>query len=312
MFIIVQFFGLLLASLVFSGATYQQVRSTEVISSALNVLFYIGYIIIFAAVLLLILKIYKGSKVLIILEGVVIFISSFFVFLIISGEVTSLLLFSIAGLQITANFVLAIAGAAILILAKNRWKYLRNTAAIIASAGVGVILGISFGFIASLLFMAIVALYDFIAVFITKHMITLAEAAVSNNLALLVGVDEYEALPKSNFSAAELNEYDKETKGIRKGIIAKLYNRGMVTVSARSMLGTGDLAIPLMVAVSAYGAHLNFVLSFFIIGGAVLGLYATTLILKKYKRALPAIPPLLAGVLVGIGAYIAVFGISAL
>jgi hypothetical protein len=71
-------------------------------------------------------------------------------------------------------------------------------------------------------------------------------------------------------------------------------------------LGTGNLAMPLMVAIAAYKVNLNFVLSFVIILGAILGLVITMLILRRYKRALPAIPPILFGIAVALLAYFAV------
>ena len=77
-------------------------------------------------------------------------------------------------------------------------------------------------------------------------------------------------------------------------------------VAARTALGTGDLAMPLMLAIAAYKVNLNFVLSFVIIIGALLGLILTMFILRKYKRALPAIPPLLFGIVVVMAAYFAV------
>ncbi len=309
MFMIVQFFGLLLASMLFSGATYQEVRSAQAVSSITGLLFYIVYIIVVAAALMLILRIYRGNKLFILIEGGVLFITAFFVFLIFSGEFISSTLFTVFGTGITVNFIIGIFAALALVIAKNRWPFLRNTAAIIASVGVGVVLGVSFGFVVSLIFMAIIAVYDFVAVFVTKHMVVMAKAMSSRNLAFLIGVDEIEAVSKSEFTSREVMEFNKETKGKLKGIIRKMYNQGMLPISARVELGTGDLAIPLMVAVSAYSVNLNFTLSFFIIGGSIFGLILTTFILRRYKRALPAIPPLLFGVLLGIATYIIAFGI---
>jgi hypothetical protein len=80
----------------------------------------------------------------------------------------------------------------------------------------------------------------------------------------------------------------------------------MVPLSARTALGTGDLMAPLMLAVSAYTVDLNFTLSFVVILGSILGLFLTMYTLKKYRRALPAIPFLLFGILVALGIFFAV------
>ena len=288
MFMIVQFFGLLLASMLFSGATYQQVVSAQVVSSATGVLFYAIYIVVVAAALMLILRIYKGDKLFILIEGGVVFLTAFFVFLIISGELTSSTLFTVFGTGVTTNFIIGVIAAFALVVAKNRWQSLRNTTAIIASVGVGVVLGVSFGFIVALIFMAIIAVYDFIAVFITKHMVTMAQAMSSRNLAFLIGVNEIEAIPKSEFSSSQVREFNKETKGKLTGTVKKLYMQGLLPVAARIELGTGDLAIPLMVAVSAYSVNLNFTLSFFVIGGAVFGLY---LVQQRYEGKITTLHP---------------------
>jgi hypothetical protein len=83
----------------------------------------------------------------------------------------------------------------------------------------------------------------------------------------------------------------------------------MAPVAARTALGTGDLAMPLMLAIAAYKVNLNFVLSFVIIIGATFGLLITMLILRKYKRALPAIPPILLGIGIALLVYFAVIAL---
>ena len=83
MFMIVQFLGLLLSIPLFSGATYQEITSAQVISSPVNALFYIVYIVVFSVVLLLIFKVYKGKKLFVVLEGAIVLLSSFIVFSII-------------------------------------------------------------------------------------------------------------------------------------------------------------------------------------------------------------------------------------
>jgi len=66
-------------------------------------------------------------------------------------------------------------------IALTLWKVFRptilnqNIAAMISGAGVGALLGASFGIVPSLLFLIILCVYDFVSVFITKHMITLAK-----------------------------------------------------------------------------------------------------------------------------------------
>jgi presenilin-like A22 family membrane protease len=304
MFMLVQFAGIALATLWFNGATYQQITSSQIVSGPSNALLLLAYIIFLAVVMILIFRFYHGAKLFRVIEGVVIFIASFYVFLVIIAYFTQSSNVATIGAAIMAILLVA---------AKNKWVKLKNVAAIIASIGVGAVLGFGFSFFAAIIFMGLLAIYDFVAVFITKHMITLANVVTDNNLAFMVDMNEVEAVPKSNFSAKELSEYNKYVKSSGQrgkrilSVMKKTGSMGMVPISANVALGTGDLAIPLMVAVSAYKLTLSFVPSFFIALGAVLGLILTMFILRKYKRALPAIPPLFLGVLIGFALYYLVY-----
>ncbi|MEM0154415.1 MAG: presenilin family intramembrane aspartyl protease [Methanothrix sp.] len=304
MFMLVQFAGIALATLWFNGATYQQITSSQIVSGPSNALLLLAYIIFLAVVMILIFRFYHGAKLFRVIEGVVIFIASFYVFLVIIAYFTQSSNIATIGAALIAILLVA---------AKNKWVRLKNVAAIIASIGVGAVLGFGFSFFAAIIFMGLLAIYDFVAVFITKHMITLANVVTDNNLAFMVDMNEVEAVPKSDFSKKELSEYNKYVKSSGQrgkrimSVMKKTGSMGMVPISANVALGTGDLAIPLMVAVSAYKLTLSFVPSFFIALGAVLGLIITMFILRKFKRALPAIPPLFLGVLIGFALYYLVY-----
>ncbi|MEM0106670.1 MAG: presenilin family intramembrane aspartyl protease [Candidatus Micrarchaeaceae archaeon] len=298
MFMIVQFFGLLLAIITFSGATMHQVATNEIMNSYVEVLFYIVYIAIAAAILILIFKYINGRLLFKILEAIFILISSFFVFY-------ALIDYAIANNNIAV--AISIIAAIALIFAKNKFKVLRNTAAIIGSVGIGFVLGLTFTFETAYIFMGILAIYDFIAVFITKHMLSLARLAEENNLALMVGVNEIKGVPEKEANMQIMNEAQKEYKKSNDQIAQIFKSKKLVPILARLELGNGDLGIPLMVAIAAYSTTMNFVLSFFVIFGAIIGLIATMAILKRYKRALPAIPPLFAGITIFVGLYMLLF-----
>ncbi len=311
MFMIVQFAGLFLAALMFNGATYQQVSSTQVASAPSTALFLIVYIIAVTVVMILLMKFYIGVYRL--FEGFVIFVASAIVFSILLSELTSATV-TMFGSAVPVAFVAGGGLGIALVVAKNMKPWLRNATAILASVGVGVALGSDFGFIVALALMALLAVYDFIAVFITKHMITLADAVQKQNLAFMVDVREVEAVPKGSLSAAELSQYNRELTAFKKagGKMQEIRQKGMknmVPMVASVGLGTGDLAVPLMVAIAAYKVFLSFTLSMFVIFGAVIGLLLTMFILRRYKRALPAIPPLLFGIGIGIALYALVYGV---
>ena len=291
MFMIVQFFGLFLAVESFSGLTYQQVQSAQAVSSISSALFYFAYIVIVAVILLFIMKYYRGLMILKVLEGVTILIGAFYVFLIILSSVN----ISLFSGSLPLGIGMSIAAAAILVVAKNRFPQLKNFTTVLVSAGVGVVLGISFGFAMAFIFMALVAVYDFIAVFVTKHMITLGNYVMQNNLAFMIDTTEAVAVPKSSLNAEQLSLYNKNRKQIMASIPHGVQQKGMISLPSSSGLGAGDLAMPLMLEVSAFNVFSSFTFSIVIILGSILGILIAMFVLKKYHRALPAITFLLFG-----------------
>ena len=62
---------------------------------------------------------------------------------------------------------------------------MKNTAAILVTAGVGTIFGVSMGILPLLMFLILLAVYDFLSVFVTKHMGEMAEFIVKKDLHVL-------------------------------------------------------------------------------------------------------------------------------
>ncbi len=81
----------------------------------------------------------------------------------------------------------------------------------IASIGIGVVIGFN-GFSLAYLIVAVIALYDYIAVFVTKHMQVMARAMAEKNLAFLIGSSDVEMTPRSLLSDKERKEMDRELK----------------------------------------------------------------------------------------------------
>ncbi len=311
MFMIVQFLGLLVATQIFSGATFSPATFNLQVGSSLSggvayLLLVVAVLAIFSVVLTLLFKYLKTDNLFTLLEIWVVGSASFVFFLLLisafNGSAFKVLFGNGPGWPAIG---LALACALALTASKLKWPRLRNVTAMIASVGAGLALGVSFPFWFAMVFMGLLAIYDFIAVFITKHMVTLANAAVSRNLSLMIMAHEIEAVPVGYLGKKELAEYAKAKKEMasRGPLSRAVMSSGMVPLSARTALGTGDLMMPLMLAVSAYTVYLNFTLSFVVILGAVLGLCITMYVLKKYKRPLPAIPFLLFGIVVALGVF---------
>lgn len=136
----------------------------------------------------------------------------------------------------------------------------RNISSIVATVGVGSLLGVSIGVLPVIVFLILLAAYDYIAVFKTKHMVTMAKAVAKKNLSFTFAMPT----PKHQFE-----------------------------------LGTGDLVMPLVFSVSVLNDSLTRGLSWpfaafpsvIILIAAFLGL-AFTLDYgsKNVGKALPALP----------------------
>lgn len=300
LFLIVQLAGVLIAFYFVSPS--QIIQSAAPVASS-DLIFYFAYMVVTAAIMVFLFRVYHGNALFIIIEAVVVVSASFYLFLIVLYPFLPQ-----AGGAYAMAIALALALA--LIAAKNRWPQLRNLAAVTASIGVGVVLGSYFSFFAAFALMAFIAVYDYVAVFITRHMIALGRESVNRNLSFMIGSYNVEMVPKSYMKKGELKALKKsisESK-IQSPELMKLMKAGEYPVPSFSALGTGDLAIPLMLAVSAYVTYFQFFVSLVIVAGGSFGLVFAMYVSKRYRIALPAIPPLLAFISIALGACVGVFG----
>ena len=207
----------------------------------------IVWILFSTAIMLIAIKFFKGKMLAIllkVLEAFVIFGASWIVFSIFLGDFLGL--------------ALAIA----LVACKNIFKknlMVRNVASVFATAGAGALIGTIFGIVPVLLFIVLLSVYDYIAVFKTKHMVTLAKAITKKNLAFTY------ALP---------------------------------TKEHKFELGTGDLVIPLTFSVSVLMEStktlqhpLVLLPSIVVLIASLLGLIVTIdYVSKRIGTAVPALP----------------------
>lgn len=299
LFLIVQFGGMLLTSLLIGGGQVYVITGGQgpVINTVPDVLFYVVYLLVATAIMLLLIKFYSGELIFRLLEAFVIISASFFVFLVV------LIYILPANVSQSTVYFIALLFSVALVVAKNKEPRLRNFAAVIASVGVGVVLGVSFSFVDAFLLLVIIAVYDYISVFITKHMLVLGEAVSRMNLAFMVGATDVEVVSPHYYesSDAQFKQYKKEIKKVKNPVIQKIVSEGDVPLVAQVQLGAGDLGLPLMLAVSAYSTFINYFTSFVIVLGSAFGIVATMYIFKRYRQGLPAIPPLLAFISIFLG-----------
>jgi presenilin-like A22 family membrane protease len=189
-----------------------------------NPFIYVFLVLVMTGIMLLLIKFGRGR----IIQGIFyvsIFITMLYVFLP--------LLFLVDQEGYIALVVsLALAGGLLYALAKSGEWYIINAVGLIIAIGVTAILGMSLGILPVFILLVIMAVYDAISVYKTKHMIALAEGVTPLRLPVLFIV------PKSrDFSM------DKVEK---KGIITK--DEGERDAF---FMGLGDTVIPGILVVSA-------------------------------------------------------------
>ncbi|HID73156.1 TPA: hypothetical protein EYP38_04390, partial [Candidatus Micrarchaeota archaeon] len=169
-------------------------------------------------------------------------------------------------LRLAFGFEISMLGGILLGLALSVAKYfrpsLKNAAVILATAGVGVVFGVSLGLVPLILFLVLLSIYDYSAVFFTKHMVELADYIVKKDLAFTVTAKE--TLP------------GREERRID--------------------LGTGDLIAPIILEVSTLAY--NPVATVFVFVGALVSMGLFLSMVWKRKMVLPALPPIVAGMIV--------------
>ncbi|MEI6293347.1 MAG: presenilin family intramembrane aspartyl protease PSH [Methanomicrobiales archaeon] len=210
--------GALLLSLPMKAAG---ITAFEDPASVMNPLIFIGILLAFTAVLLVLLK-YRYKKMI----EAIIAISIFFTFVYIFSSIVTVF---------TDNEIVAIvlplvlSGLAISLLVFFPEWYVIDTLGILIAAGAASIFGISLGILPVLILLVLLAVYDAISVYKTRHMITLAEGVMEMKTPILFVIPK-----KASYSY------------IRDGI-------GKIGEGERGafIMGMGDLIMPTILVVSA-------------------------------------------------------------
>ncbi|MBI5047141.1 hypothetical protein HZC07_05435 [Candidatus Micrarchaeota archaeon] len=237
------------ASMVFPGDS----------ADPISAIFVFAYILLGAGVMVLLIRFFKK-------QGNFFKLIEFF--LIASSS--SIVFYSILRLLFGFGYDLATTGGILsgllLSVLRARFPVLKNVGSIFSAAGAGVIMGISLQLVPAVLFLVLLALYDYVAVFKTKHMVELAEFVVKQDLSFTVTATNPKHAPNEK---------------------------------ARLDLGTGDLMAPIMLEIAA----LTFkpVASLFVLAGAIVSMGIFLYFVSKKKLVLPAIPPIALGMLLSLG-----------
>jgi presenilin-like A22 family membrane protease len=243
-------------------------------SSVANPLVFIVLLLIFTAFLLLLIK-YRLKK----LIGIIIGVSIFFTFLYIFSAI-SLYVFSNAVYATAATLIFSIAATAVLYLYPE-W-YVIDILGILIAAGAASIFGISLDILPVILLLTILAVYDALSVYKTKHMITLAEGVVDIKAPILFVVPKHRDYSYRRDGVGNIGEGER----------------------AAYIIGMGDLIMPSILVVSAnifLGGQVWGFINLPAIGtiaGSVVGL-AILLVYVQRGKAQAGLPPINGGAITG-------------
>ncbi|MDE1849389.1 MAG: hypothetical protein KGI00_01525 [Candidatus Micrarchaeota archaeon] len=309
-FLIVQFGGLLLADLAVSQHSLAIIKEGLVSNASIGISYTLDAMLILIVIYALVRRHrhhYTGlddSRVFTGIEVVVLVITSYFAILFLLPS-----LFHSANLYI--YYAISLVAAVLLTLLKEKEPIIRNTATTVSSIGIGLFLGVYLPFTWAIAFLFIVAVYDYLAVFVTKSMVKLAKAVDEKNIAFLIKAEDIEELPPSSMGRQELKAYLKylhDSHEDENPIFRKILYSGNLPVMSRLELGEGDLDLPLMAVASSFFTYSNSFASIAIALFATIGLLVTMQIIRGYKKPLPAIPPLFSFIAIGTGIVFALFG----
>lgn len=173
----------------------------------------------------------------------------------------------LAGIWLSQTIAAIIIAALLLIWLKKPSIIIHNLCVMLAIAGVGIIMGLNLKPLAIIALLAIFSIYDFIAVYQTKHMVRIAREMAEGGA--LFGY----------FVPQELSEMTKTTKYNNMG-------------SRILIIGGGDIVFPLILIISVAVQSITgaAIVAIFTLFGLFLSFF---LFISQKKRApLPALPPI--------------------
>ncbi len=231
-YIVVQAIALFLSGMMVESRLQVFQDPTKISNSAI----YIGLTLISAALILILVKF--GVKW--------IFKSLVYISTLLTLYITFAVFFTFIPFLTVAEYNVASFGMAImltvLLYIYPEW-YIVDITGILSAAGIAALFGISFSIVPALVLLVLLAIYDAISVYKTKHMITMANAGMDTKLPLML-------------IAPKRLDYSFIKSGFKKGGSNEAF-----------FLGVGDVVEPTILVVSAH----VFLQSIYPVIGAVLG-----------------------------------------
>ncbi|WP_152040291.1 presenilin family intramembrane aspartyl protease PSH [Salinigranum salinum] len=202
LFLLVQLGALALVP-TFYAEGYQQVEDP---TDPANSLLYIGAILVATALMLAAFKYDFDWAV----RGVVVFTSG-----LLSWYVFAVLVPGVAALVLAA-------GVAVALLVHPEW-YVIDTAGVLMGAGAAALFGISFGVLPAIVLLSVLAVYDAISVYGTRHMLDLAEGVMDLRIPVVLVIPtslSYSLLDTDFSGANEVHSADGDEETAADGATA--------------------------------------------------------------------------------------------
>ncbi|MDO8840838.1 presenilin family intramembrane aspartyl protease PSH [Methanocalculus sp.] len=266
--------GVLLASPV----TEAGLTAFEDPDSMANPFIFLAILLIFTALLLLLIRAAKQQLISLIIGGAI-FLTYIYVF--------QAILYTFVGDGILLMIgPVALAGVSVIILYRYPRWYVVDALGIILASGVAAIFGASLAILPVVILLAILAIYDAISVYRTKHMITLAEGVMDQKMPILFIIPKERGYT-GTYEKIRASEEDQESP---KDDVKK--ERGTF------LMGMGDAIMPAILVVSAY----TFLSSPIPAIGAAIGSFVglgVLLMMVFSGKPQAGLPPLNGGVILG-------------
>lgn len=244
------------------------------VNDPLGALYFLGIVLVGTAILLLVLRYYKGDLLFRLFEIYVIFVGSMMLWQYVLVDAQYAIGFGFTDAQYLTALLIVSAATIVVRFVKRTFIVLNFTLAL-TIAGVGGVLGSFMGFIPALLLVLALGTYDLIAVFKTKHMLKLADQSRLRKMPIM---------------------FETPSKGIKTG--PRKGGKGEDVLG----LGTGDIAIPLVFFVGVLRTFHSWVPVIGAVLGAGVGLMLTIYYVTTIRRtALPALPPIIGCSIIGLG-----------
>lgn len=137
-------------------------------------------------------------------------------------------------LNLSIGWAVAVAGACVFALYKHPEWYVIDAVGLLVASGSAAVFGISLGIVPTVLLLVGLAIYDAIAVYRTKHMLSLADTVIELRLPVLLVIPKV-AHYRFRADAAQFKQASESNKAEREAMF----------------MGLGDLVIPSILVVSA-------------------------------------------------------------